>query len=228
LSRREFGDKLKGMEIQYFGHSCFRIKGKDSILLTDPYSPQIGLKMSKTSADIVTVSHQHYDHNNISAVTGTTKRPNPFIISGPGEYEISGVFIYGLSSFHGGAKGAKRGENTIYVINMDGIRLAHLGDLGHPLRDEQLEELNGVDILMIPVGGTYTLDSHQAVEVINQIEPRMVIPMHYQLPGLKIDLAPVEEFLKEIGMEVRPIDKLITSIDKLPEERQVVVLNARS
>lgn len=215
------------MEIQYFGHSCFRIKGKDAILVTDPYSPEVGLKMDKISADIVTVSHQHYDHNNISVVTGTTKRPNPFIISSPGEYEISGVFIYGVSSFHDAVKGAKRGNNTIYVINMDGIKLSHLGDLGHRLTDEQLEEVNGVDILMIPVGGTYTLDPHQAVEVISQIEPRVVIPMHYKLPGLKIVLAPVEEFLKEIGVEVKPTDKLVTSLDKLPEERQVVVLQKR-
>jgi len=229
LSRREFDDKLEAMEIQYFGHSCFRIKGKNAILLTDPFSSEIGLKMNKTSADIVIISHQHYDHNNSAVVIGTTKRQNPFIISGPGEYEISGVFVYGLASFHDQVKGAKRGANTIYVINMDGIKLAHLGDLGHRLTDEQLEEVNGVDILFVPVGGKYTIDAQQAVEVVGQIEPRIVIPMHYKLPGLKVVLAPVEEFLKNMGMEeVNPQDKLIITKEKLPEEREVVVLNARS
>lgn len=217
------------MEIQYLGHSCFRIKGKDAILLTDPYSPQIGLKLAKTSADIVTISHQHYDHDNSAVVIGTTKRQNPFIISGPGEYEISGVFVYGLASFHDQVKGAKRGTNTIYVINIDGIRLAHLGDLGHRLTDEQLEEVNGVDILFVPVGGKYTIDAQQAVEVVGQIEPRIIIPMHYKVSGLKIDIAPVEEFLKDMGVEeTKPQDKLIITKEKLPEERKVVVLNARS
>jgi L-ascorbate metabolism protein UlaG (beta-lactamase superfamily) len=216
------------MEIQYLGHSCFRIKGKDACLLTDPYSPEIGLKLPKTSADILTVSHAHFDHNNIAVVGGTSKRPQPFIVSGPGEYEISGVFIYGLPSFHDRFKGTKRGSNTIYVITMDEIRLAHLGDLGHSLNDEQLEELNGVDILFIPVGGTYTLDAAGAVEVIGQIEPRIVIPMHYKIPGVKLDIAPVEEFLKEIGVEeAKPVDKLIINKEKLPEERQVVVLKKK-
>lgn len=217
------------MEIQYLGHSCFRIKGKDAILLTDPYSPQIGLKLAKTSADIVTISHQHYDHDNSAVVIGTTKRQNPFIISGPGEYEISGVFVYGLASFHDQVKGTKRGTNTIYIINIDGIKLAHLGDLGHRLTDEQLEEVNGVDILFVPVGGKYTIDAQQAVEVVGQIEPRIVIPMHYKVSGLKIDIAPVEEFLKDMGVEeTKPQDKLIITKEKLPEEREVVVLNARS
>lgn len=217
------------MEIFYFGQSCFRIKGKNTIILTDPFSPEIGLGFPKTSAEIITVSHQHYDHNNISAVVGTSRRAEPFIISGPGEYEVSGVFVYGISSFHDSENGAKRGKNTVYVINVDGIRLAHLGDLGHRLSEAQLEEINGVDVLMIPVGGIYTLTAAEAVGVVSQIEPKIVIPMHYELPGLKIELHPVENFLKEIGLEgSQSEDKLVIDKEKLPEERRVVILNARS
>lgn len=197
--------------------------------MTDPFSSEIGVDFPKTTADIITVSHQHHDHNNVSGVAGTIRRTEPFVISGPGEYEIAGVFIYGIPSFHDGEAGAKRGGNTIYVINMDGIRLAHLGDLGHRLSDRQLEEINGVDVLMIPVGGNYTLSPAEAVGVIGQIEPKIVVPMHYKIPGSNIEIATVEEFVKEVGLEgIKPEDKLIVYKEKLPEERQVVILNARN
>lgn len=197
--------------------------------MTDPFSPEIGLAFPKTLADIVTVSHQHDDHNNIAAVEGTSRRTEPFIISGPGEYEVSGVFIYGIPSFHDSENGTKRGENTIYIINVDGIKLAHLGDLGHRLSEAQLEEINGVDVLMIPVGGIYTLNAAEAVKVVSQVEPKIVIPMHYKLPGLKFELDPLKNFLKEIGLEgIKSEDKLVIYKEKLPEERQVVILNARS
>ena len=196
--------------------------------MTDPYDPSIGLKAIKATADIITVSHDHYDHNNTSAVKGTKRRKEPFIVAGPGEYEISGVSIFGLSSFHDQKGGKERGRNTIYFINLDDLKLVHLGDLGHKLNDEQLEEINSPDLLFIPVGGTYTLDASLAVEVIGQIDPKIVIPMHYQLPGLTIKLAPVDDFLKEMGVEkIKPVAKLVISKDKLPEEREVVVLNVR-
>jgi len=219
---------LAKMEIQYLGHACFRIKGKSAVLLTDPYSPQIGLKMAKTTADIVTVSHQHFDHNETSLVVGTPSRPQPFIISDPGEYEVAGVFVYGLPSFHDQVNGAKRGENTIYVISMDDLRLAHLGDLGHRLTEEQIEGVNGVDVLFVPVGGECNLNANQAMEVIGQIEPKIVIPMHYQIPGSTYQFDSLENFLKVVGVEVKPIDKLVVNKGKLPEERMVVVLNART
>lgn len=212
------------------GHSCFRIKGKKAILVTDPFDSYIGFKMPKVSADIITVSHEHQDHNNISAVTGTTRRKQPFVISGPGEYEVSGVFVFGVSSFHDDESGSRRGPNTVYVINMEGMRLVHLGDLSHKLTDEQLEEVNGADILFIPVGGTYTIDPKVAVEVIGQIQPKIIIPMHYKTTdydpkfGLQIS---VDDFLKEIGVEVKPVNKLTISRDKLPEEREVVVLKKK-
>lgn len=197
--------------------------------MTDPFSSEIGLDFPKTTADIVTVSHQHHDHNNVSGVAGTIRRTEPFVISGPGEYEIAGVFIYGIPSFHDNEAGAKRGGNTIYIISMDGIRLAHLGDLGHRLNDHQLEEINGVDILMIPVGGNYTLSASEAVGVIGQIEPKIVLPMHYRIPGSNIEIATVEEFVKEVGLEgTKKEGKLVVYGDKFAEERQVVILNARN
>ena len=217
------------VEISFLGHSCFRIKGKNTILLTDPFAEEIGFSFPKTTADIITVSHQHHDHNNAAAVMGTIRRSAPFVVAGPGEYEIAGVFIYGIPSFHDAEEGAQRGGNTIYVINMDGVRLAHLGDLGHKLSDRQLEEVNGVDVLMIPVGGNYTLSASEAVAVIGQVEPKVVIPMHYKMPGVNIDIAPVEDFVKEVGLEaIKKEEKLVIYADRLPEERQIVILNARN
>lgn len=214
------------MEIQYLGHACFRIKGKKAILVTDPFADSIGLKMPLTSADIVTLSHNHDDHNNSKAVGKTTRR-EPFVVDTPGEYEVSGVFIFGIGTKHDASNGKKRGLNTVYVINMDGMRLVHLGDLGHKLSEKQLEEINGVDILFIPVGGTYTLGPKEAAAVVSQIEPRIVMPMHYQVPGLNLKLKPVDEFLKEMGSEAKPASSLTTSREKLPEEREVVVLKRK-
>lgn len=216
------------MEIKYYGHSCFSLRGKNAALITDPYSPEIGFKLPRLAADVVTVSHDHYDHNNVDAVQAKT-REELFIADGPGEYEVAGISIFGVASYHDASQGKTGGKNTIYAITLDGIKLAHLGDLGHLLNDKQIEEINGIDVLFIPVGGTYTLGATQAVEVIGQIEPKIVIPMHYQLPRLKIKLVPVEDFLKEIGVKgIEPIDKLVVSKEKLPQERKVVVLNAKS
>lgn len=216
------------MEISFLGHSCFRIRGKEAVLVTDPFDPYIGFKLPKISADIITISHDHKDHNNKEAVSGTAKRKKPFVISGPGEYEVAGVSIFGVVTFHDASRGSKRGTNTVYVITLDGMRVAHLGDLGHRLTESQLEEVNGADILMIPVGGIYTIDAKEAIEVIGQVEPKIIIPMHYHLPGLTIKLAPVSQFLKEIGAEgVEPIPRLTISKDRLPEEREVVILKKK-
>ncbi len=216
------------MEIKFLGHSCFRIRGKSAVIVTDPYDPYIGFKLPKLTADIATISHNHKDHNYQEAVEGVSARKKPFVISGAGEYEVLGVSVFGVATFHDQSQGSKRGGNTIYVINLDGMRIAHLGDLGHKLTEAQLEEVNGVDILMIPVGGTYTIDAKEAVEVVGQIEPKIVIPMHYHLPGLTIELAPVEEFLKEAGVgPVKALPKLTISKERLPEEREIVVLERK-
>lgn len=223
MSSQGFFVRLALMQIQFWGQSCFRLKGKEIALATDPFGPSLGLKLPRLSADIVTVSHRHDDHNFVQVVVGE-QRKEPFVIKAPGEYEVGGVFILGIPSRHGGGGG----KNTIFVIKMDGLSLVHLGDLGKKLSDEQLEEINGADIVFVPIGGTYTLDPQEAVSVINKIEPKVVIPMHYQLPGLKVDLKPVEAFLKEIGQEdVKPEPRLVISKESLPVETTVVVLKKK-
>jgi len=215
------------MQIQYLGHSCFKLTGKDDkgnviSLVTDPFSPEYGLRLPSVEADIVTVSHQHKDHNNVSGVKGS-----PYVIDTPGEYEVRDVFIQGIDSFHDEKGGAERGTNIIYRISMDDLVVTHLGDLGHALDTKQLERLEGTDILFVPVGGVYTLNAPKAVEVINQIEPRMVIPMHYKISGSKIELDALEKFIKEIGMKPTEEEKLKISKKDLPiEDMELVVFKS--
>ncbi len=207
------------MEISYLGHSSFKIKGKTTTVVTDPF-------LQKCEADIVTISHHHSDHDQIKLVAGS-----PYIIDGPGEYEVKGVSVIGVASWHDDQSGAKRGANTIYVVEIDGLRVCHLGDLGHKLADTQLEELGSIDIVLVPVGGEYTIDAKAAAEVAKQVDPWIVIPMHYQQPGLDATmfgkLAGVDAFLKEMGKDVAPIPRLIISRDKLPQESQIVVLERK-
>jgi L-ascorbate metabolism protein UlaG (beta-lactamase superfamily) len=214
------------MYLSYLGHSCFKLQdkiGPDGVtVVTDPFDPaMVGLKMPSFEADIVTVSHDHKDHNNIKAI-----RKDPFVVRTAGEYEVSGVFIEGVDSFHDAKEGAERGSNIIYRIEIDDISITHLGDLGTTLDTKQLEKLEGTDILLVPVGGKYTLNASQAVEVINQIEPRIVIPMHYQLPGGKIELDSLEKFIKEIGLKPTTEEKLKISKKELPaEDMELVILS---
>lgn len=210
------------MIINWYGHNCFRIESGEIVVVTDPFPKKIGLKSFQGKADIVTVSHDHWEHNNISAIKGT-----PFIITGSGEYEIKKIIIRGIPSFCDKVKGKDRGLNTIYLIQVGQIRICHLGDLGHLLEDDQLEKIGQVDILMIPVGGIFTIGPDEAPKVINQIEPRIVIPMHYQLPRLKLDakIAPVEKFLKEMGISPKSVERLIVKKkDLVQEETEVVVI----
>lgn len=209
------------MQITWLGQSCFKIQGKDITVVNDPYDKSIGLKLPRLNADILTVSHDHYDHSNIEAVSG-----NPFVITTPGEYEIKGVFIYGIPSFHDNKQGVERGLNIIYLFEFEGLKIVHLGDLGHLLTDEQLEKMGNIDILLVPIGGVYTINADQASEVISQIEPRIVIPMHYKIPGLKVNLDGINKFSKEMGIkESEALDKLrITKKDLPQEETKVVIL----
>lgn len=208
------------MKITWFGHSCFKIVTKNATIITDPFSKDIGLKPPRCEADIVTVSHNHYDHNNTSTLRGS-----PFVINSPGEYELKGVAILGINSFHDKKMGEERGLNTLFIIEAEGIRICHLGDLGQKeLTDEQLEKSGEIDILMIPVGGTYTISSEEVVNIINQIEPKTVIPMHYKIPKLNIKLQEVDVFLKEIGIEKQVIDQLIIKKKDLSKEETKVVV----
>ena len=215
--------------ISWAGQSCFQIsvsnsKEHSADIVIDPFDEQIGLKVPNFSADIALVTHDHHDHNNVKVLKG-----DPFLIKGPGEYEVKEVFIQGIPSFHDDEGGKKRGLNTIYVIEAEDMKFCHLGDLGQKqLTDEQLEEIDGIDVLMIPVGGTYTIDSAEALKIISQIEPKIVIPMHYSLPKLKIKLDGVDKFLKTMGKpSVLAVDKLTIKASTLPKEgaMEIVVLN---
>ena len=217
------------MEIVFLGHSSFRIKGKSTTVITDPYDrSMVGFKFPKQEANLVTISHQHLDHNQKEEVVGT-----PFVIERCGEYEISEVSVFGVKTAHDSSDGTQRGENICYVIEIDGFRLCHLGDLGHKLTDGQVELLDGIDILFIPTGGVATLGPKEAAEVVAQIEPKIVIPMHYKEVGINDQVfgkfAPVLEFLKEMGVgEITPMPKLSLSLLDLPTDLKVVVLERKS
>jgi len=219
------------MEISWLGHSCFLIKAKEERIITDPYSPEIGLNLpTGLRADIVTVSHSHFDHNNATAISGQEVGVAPKILTGPGEYEINGAEIIGVPSFHDDKKGAERGQNTIFVFHLEGMGIAHLGDLGHTLTDEELEKTNQVDILLIPAGGSYfpQISPKKASEVINQIDPRIIIPMHYQVFKEKIATKPIDDFVKEVGMNPETLDTFKINKAELPEEeRRLIVLNKK-
>lgn len=215
------------MEIKYLGHSSFFIKTKTAKVVTDPYdSAATGLKFPKTEADIVTVSHSHRDHNYLDGVKGDL-----LVLDWPGEYEKNEVHINGYPSFHDKQQGAERGENVLFKIEAENLSILHCGDLGHMLEDAAIEEIGSVDILMIPVGGVYTITPEEAVKIINEIEPSIVIPMHYNRPELNPDtygnLSTLDVFLKAIGAEgTEPQEKLtIKKEDLNPEDMKVVVLS---
>ena len=208
------------MDITWLGHSCFRIRGSRTTIITDPYPPDLGYSLGKPTARIVTVSHQHLGHSYVQGIGG-----EPRLVTSPGEYEIGGVLIMGIATFHDREKGKKRGKNTVYLIEADEISVCHLGDLGHVLPTEQVEELDNVDVLLLPVGGVSTLNASMAVEVVRQLEPRVVIPMHYKTEALTRELEPVERFLKEMGVEqVVSRPKLSLNRTSLPVSTQVFLL----
>jgi len=215
------------MDIYYLGHSSFRLKTSLGIVVTDPFDPKmVGLRYSGVEADIVTISHPHADHNQYQLVKGVKK-----VVAGPGEYEIAGISIIGIPSYHDDKKGELRGKNTIYVIEAEGLRVCHLGDLGHLLDQPKIEEIGEIDILMVPVGGEFTVGFEEAAQIVMDIEPRVTLPMHYRLPGHNPEvfskLASVEEFLKELSLPTETLPKLSIKKEELGEEQKVYVLEAK-
>ena len=189
------------MQIQYYGHSCFKITTKpagrgaeDAVIFLDPFDKSIGLRPPQGNASLVLVSHNHSDHNNSAALKG-----DPYVIDIPGEYSAKGVNIIGIDSFHDNKNGLERGNNTIFIIETEDLRICHLGDLGCDLTEKQLEIINGVDILMIPIGGKYTIDGEQAVKIAKKIEPAIIIPMHFKMKGINLDVVDEKKFCAEIG-----------------------------
>lgn len=217
------------MTITYHGHSCFKLKGKLGTVVTDPFNDSVGFSPSALSADIVTISHDHSDHNAISKVKGTSRKDKPFVIDFPGEYEVGGISVFGTKVFHDDEKGAKRGPNLINVILMDGVRICHLGDLGHELTEAQISKIGIIDVLFLPVGGVYTVDPQRAIKIARSLDPSVIIPMHYKTSEHNTDtfgeMKTVEEFLNEYGSEVKPVEKLNIELGRLPEETELVVLS---
>ncbi|MEI7890533.1 MAG: MBL fold metallo-hydrolase [bacterium] len=189
------------MQIQYYGHSCFKLTTKpggrateDITIFFDPFDKELGIRPPQGQADIVFVSHHHHDHNNISALKG-----EPVVIETPGEYAVKGINIVGVDSFHDDAEGKLRGRSTIYILEAEDLKICHLGDLGTELTGKQLEEIDGVDILFIPIGGNFTIDGKKAAELVRKIEPAIIIPMHYKTNGSTADIENETKFCSEMG-----------------------------
>lgn len=190
------------MQIQYYGHSCFKIVAKpagrgqeDIVVFLDPFDKTVGLRPPQGQANVVLVSHDHSDHSNTAAIKG-----DPTVIDIPGEYSLKGINIVGIDSFHDATEGKERGHNTIFILEMEDLKICHLGDLGSDLNQKQLGEIDGVDILMIPIGGTYTIDAKKAIDIIKKIEPAIIIPMHYKINGSAVKgIDDEKKFCSEIG-----------------------------
>lgn len=210
------------MRIRWFGHSCFLFTSKDGIrVLTDPFDKSIGYPIPDIEPNIVTTSHEHFDHNAIELLQGKFTT-----LKGIVEKEELGIKIRSINSYHDESLGSNRGENQIFVFKIDEITIAHLGDLGHVLTKEQTEKLGEIDILCIPVGGVYTIDANQAVEIVEKINPKIVLPMHYKTSNLKFDLASVESFLSLIKYPIKRLTEREIEISKeiLPKSTEIWVL----
>jgi L-ascorbate metabolism protein UlaG (beta-lactamase superfamily) len=212
------------MEITWFGQTCFRLSERGlATVVTDPYSPEIGLTLPRSRAHIVTVSYDDPQCRYTSGVRGPFK-----LLDGPGEYEIGTVFITGIATYADGKRGAARGLNTVFTFSFDSLTVCHLGRLGHVPTQSQVEDLGTVDILLVPVGGMGSLSPAQASEVISLFEPSFVIPMYYKIPGLQVKLGTLSRFLKEMGLEKVDSQEIFkVSRSSLSEETQVIVLEPR-
>ncbi len=211
------------MEITWLGHACFRLKGRDSAVMMDPCPRATGYNIGRQQANIITVSHAHPDHSFTEAITGPSRT-----IDGPGEYEIGGVLVTGVRTYHDDKRGAVRGKNTIFVVEVDEVRICHLGDLGHVPTQEQIEALSDIDVLLTPVGGHTTIDAATASEIVSLLEPKLVVPMHYRTDISAAELDPLETFIKQMGVsEATAQPKLTITRANVPTQTQVVVLEYR-
>ncbi|MCK4891129.1 MAG: MBL fold metallo-hydrolase [Candidatus Pacebacteria bacterium] len=212
------------MNITWYGHSCFKLQSKDIVIITDPFDKKIGLRPPYGAANIVTVSHNHYDHNNFEAIKG-----NPFVVDSAGEFEIKKITIKGIDSFHDNSEGKERGNNIIYVIEMEGMNICHMGDFGQEgFINSQLEKIGQIDVLFIPIGGVFTIDWKIANTIISQIEPRIIIPMHYKISGVKgelLKLDSADNFYKERGVSSKDVvEKFSIKKKDLPQDEAKIAV----
>ncbi|MFZ3069430.1 MAG: MBL fold metallo-hydrolase [Microgenomates group bacterium] len=221
------------MEITYLGHSCFKLKNKEGMtIIMDPFkSEMVGLPFAKEVADIVTISHNHDDHNALENVTGPVTRQDTFVIDKEGEYEIGGVEIAATKMYHDKVEGAERGKNLIMNVRMDGLNVLHLGDLGHKLSEAQIEKIGSVDVLMVGVGGVTALETNEVMDLIKDIQPSYVIPMHYKVAGMTEMWSAkhtLEEFLDKNKFLVagEPVHKIKVDEGSLPDDTQVLIMDA--
>ncbi|WP_041083775.1 MBL fold metallo-hydrolase [Thermotoga profunda] len=204
------------MKITWFGHACFLIETGDVKILTDPFDSAVGYKIPNVVVDIITESHQHFDHNAHHLIKGRFE-----LVKDPGIRQLKGVKITGVKTFHDSESGTKRGQNIIFTFDVEDIRIAHLGDLGHILNQAQLDQIKPIDVLLLPVGGTFTIGPTEAKRVLDQINPHIAIPMHFKTKYIKFDIAPVEEFtklcenVKYTSNNILEIDKQIKNQEKL-------------
>lgn len=212
------------MKIRWLGHASFLIVSQDGVrITTDPYKTGDDLAHGeiKEMADIVTVSHDHFDHNNVASVRG-----NPHVLTNPERAQVRGITFHGTTSLHDDVGGKQRGKNTIFCFKVDGIDICHLGDLGHQLSAGQVNEISPVDVILIPVGGLYTIDAAVATELCNRVKPKMAIPMHFRNSKCRFPIASVEEFLKgKSNVKRMDSSEIELSREELPRDTQIVVLN---
>lgn len=217
------------MQINWYGQTCFQIEakqGKDKIkIITDPFGKESGLKLPKLKADIVTISHSDYDNRDIGSAS--EDRKEPIFVDSPGEYESKEVYIHGIDGFHDDKKGADLGKVTIYTMRVEGMNICHLSNIGQgELEESQVEEIGDIDILLLPIGGEKSLSSSNAIKIMSQIEPRITIPMYYNIPGLKKKLDSLDLFFKELGIDKIPAEEKvkIQKSDLSADKAQIIVL----
>jgi L-ascorbate metabolism protein UlaG (beta-lactamase superfamily) len=210
------------MEIKWYGHSCFLLtSSRGTRILMDPCSPDTGYALGPIQADAVTCSHDHYDHNYVPAAV-----ENPMIIRGPGEHLVKDTLIKGVPAWHDDAQGGKRGPNMMYIVQMDDMRILHAGDIGHLPDEESLGMIGDIDVFLVPVGGVYTINYLQALEMANMLRPSVVIPMHYKTPHCTVDLGELAPFIstaKDCKIHRLNQSEATLSRESLGEDRVLVL-----